>query len=615
VRCNLYLPALALLALSMNNDLQATVAVTALTPSLVSPQPVGTTVTWTATATDTNPGPLTYQFSVGLSGVFVIVRDYAQLSSFDFTPTQREGVYAIRVIARDAAAIETATMTVSFTVTSLVVSGQAAVTATTNPLVALFSAPLCPSGSFISAVFWQPGSGTFTRTDWKPCSAATSNNLLMAGMKINQKYNMNYQVATGTTVTSGTKNLVFQTGTPAVTFPTTLLIVPATSQADSTEKIVLFDVLTSPGFPFATDRNLNPVWYYPRAAANPSESTLINRPLVREGMLLVAAGVGASSPSQRPGQILREIDLAGNTLRETNADRIGEQIVALGGDPITSVHHDSIRLPNGNTAVIGSVEKLFPPGTQGSLSPDPVDILGDMIVVLDKNWQVTWFWSQFDHLDVARAAILGETCHAPTQPGCPPVLLASVANDWTHSNSLFYDPSDGNFIMSSRHQDWVFKIDYSNGAGTKDILWRMGVGGDFTINSSDPYPWFSHQHDAAFENGGTTLMTVYDNGNTRVALFPGSNSRGQAFTVDQVNKTVTPVVNVDLGVYSFALGSAQLLSNGNYMFESGIFPFGGFPTFSQTIEISGGTTQVFNVQAPPSYRSWLMPSLYSPPVI
>jgi hypothetical protein len=48
----------------------------------------------------------------------------------------------------------------------------------------------------------------------------------------------------------------------------------------------------------------------------------------------------------------------------------------------------------------------------------------------------------------------------------------------------------------------------------------MGVGGDFAIDSSDPYPWFSHQHNASFENEGTTFLTVYDDGNTRVAPPP-----------------------------------------------------------------------------------------------
>src|SRR5580704_9738137 len=39
-----------------------------LAPSVSSPQPVGTLVTWTATASDTDPGTLMYSFQVGVSG-------------------------------------------------------------------------------------------------------------------------------------------------------------------------------------------------------------------------------------------------------------------------------------------------------------------------------------------------------------------------------------------------------------------------------------------------------------------------------------------------------------------------------------------------------------------
>ena len=44
--------------------LRATVTITSLTPSVASPQPLGTTVTWQAKATNTAPGNLTFQFNV-----------------------------------------------------------------------------------------------------------------------------------------------------------------------------------------------------------------------------------------------------------------------------------------------------------------------------------------------------------------------------------------------------------------------------------------------------------------------------------------------------------------------------------------------------------------------
>ena len=38
----------------------------------------------------------------------------------------------------------------------------------------------------------------------------------------------------------------------------------------------------------------------------------------------------------------------------------------------------------------------------------------------------------------------------------------------------------------------------------------MGLDGDFTINSTDPWPWFSRQHDVGIENDGTGVMRDID---------------------------------------------------------------------------------------------------------
>ena len=130
-----------------------------------------------------------------------------------------------------------------------------------------------------------------------------------------------------------------------------------------------------------------------------------------------------------------------------------------------------------------------------------------------------------------------------------------MANDWLHANSIYYWPTDtfggasNDIIWSSRHQDWVMKIDYENGSpsATGEILWRMGNGGDFTwVGPADPWPWFSHQHEVGIEDNGAGVMTVFDNGNTRISPPPiglgGSpgclpydcNSRGMAADLHRV---------------------------------------------------------------------------------
>src|SRR5262249_43831573 len=161
------------------------------------------------------------------------------------------------------------------------------------------------------------------------------------------------------------------------------------------------------------------------------------------------------------------------------------------------------------------------------------------ILVLDQNFNVVWTWDGFDWLDPHRPATLGDICSATAQ-GCPPLRLASSANDWLHSNSLYYDPRDGNLVVSVRNQDLAIQIAYQNGPGSGSVLWRLGPNGDFIMLNSAGYklPWFTHAHDAEFEPAaspygpGIGVMSIFDNGNTRRASDPTATSRGQTLLVN-----------------------------------------------------------------------------------
>src|ERR1700690_274405 len=93
------------------------VAITSFAPSRRSPQPIGKTVTWTATATDSNTGPLTFQFNILGPGKtqFVLVKDFNvgiqsggiwTSQPFVWVPTNLEGSYKIQVVIKDFASGE-----------------------------------------------------------------------------------------------------------------------------------------------------------------------------------------------------------------------------------------------------------------------------------------------------------------------------------------------------------------------------------------------------------------------------------------------------------------------------------------------------------------------------
>ena len=328
------------------------------------------------------------------------------------------------------------------------------------------------------------------------------------------------------------------------------------------------------------------VWYYDSAVHGAVNNLL--RPL-GQGLMMVIPG--ATYPHG-----LRAIDLAGNTIWETNAGAISVRLAAMGLPPIQNFHHDALTLPNGMILALTNSQRQIEGATQDD---PPRQVIGDVLVLLDRDFNVHWVWDAFEKLDRKKKAILGE--------------MQGAAEDWTHGNALQY-LADGNILYSIRHWDWVIKIDFQDGMGSGDIIWRMGQDGDFAIQSDNPWPWFSHQHDAHFDG---FHLWVFDNGNTRSAV-PGQldNSRGQVYRIDLDTHIATLELNADLGGFSPALGSAQRLGNGNYQFLSGdLFDpnTGTYSSQSAEVSLEDGNSNVRYIfqTAAAAYRTFRIISLYS----
>ncbi len=577
-----------------------------LTPSEASPQLVGQSITWTAATADLGTAPV-YQFRVGPEhGPLSVVRDFSPANSFTWTPMQ-EGTYDIQVIAKQGFnATNTESADALDTVNSRVTGSQAVITPTSNPLVALFSVPPTQPGpgphGTVHVEFAVAGDNpSWQSTNDLPSLPGQSTNFLVAGMLPSTTYEMRDVFSDGTT----SAPLLFTTGAipSTVNLPTFTVVQPPGPGSD-TQQDLLFQQLGNPaaGFPnpYATDLAGNVVWYYDLAQGGLHGEPAMGADLVPGGTVLLT-GADSRSPSAYSLNVLREIDLAGDTVSETNLDAINAQLTAMGHGVVYSLTHDVTRLPNGQTAVIGLTERTV------NVNGTPTNYVGADIVVLDKNFQVSWVWDSFDHLDVNRGPTLGET----VQPGVldPDAAVPNLpAVDWLHANSVDWSPADGNLTVSLRNQDWMIKIDYANGAGDGHVIWRLGQGGDFTVNATDPNPWFTHQHDAHFIDA--TTMIVFDDGDVRRASDPTADSRGQVWKIDEQTMTATLVFNADLGNYSDALGSAQRLSNGNYAFDSG--RQGKRPhQFGQSIEVQPDGSKAYVLQVNvPVYRAFRIQTLY-----
>lgn len=564
----------------------------ALRSSINSPGMVGQVITWTAESSG-NSGNMRYRFRArqmdGGAG-FHLIRDFSPSDTLDWTSIEREGNYEIEVTAKDLASGETKSAVAPFQLLSRVPGDRAVMSPTANPLVYLFSAPPCRAGDRMRVEFRTEGFAP-VRTPYRDCLNGLSMNFYLAGLRPESTY-----AARAVLASSGpTDEILFFSGErPNLTYELSLATdLPDGMMQSAPEGVIL----SSNGL--ATDLAGNPLWSAPRIVNN------ITRP--EPGGYFWGV---FSRPNGGPaGQGIRKFDLAGVTILETNAERINEQLRAMGRTrEIVAFHHEVRTLPGGNIVALAAVEQLM----KDVQDPAEVDIIGDMILVLDPQLHIVWTWDAFDWLDVSRKAILGEVCTG-LGGGCTPQYLALSANDWTHSNSVQLTP-DGDFLVSVRHQDWLLKIHYANGSGDGHIVWRLGRDGDFTFldDTADAWPWFSHQHDASIDWADPGRLLVYDNGNTRWSETGAGYSRGQVLRIDEVQRTVAFELNAHLGWFSPAVGSAQKLANGNFHFDSGyvIEPDNSLAGYSLEVDASGQISYALRTGTM-VYRSFRLPDLYS----
>jgi arylsulfate sulfotransferase len=301
---------------------------------------------------------------------------------------------------------------------------------------------------------------------------------------------------------------------------------------------------------------------------------------------------------------LWEADLAGNTVHFMNVQTLNTLLAYYGFKAdVSDFSHDFAILPNGHLVVNTIHYKTF-----SSLPGFPVGVTveGDYLVDLDQNWNPVWTWDTFDHLDVNRRVF-----------GFP---------DWTHGNAVIYSPDDGNLVYSMRNQSWVIKIDYENGQGNGNVLWRFGNQGDFTLDAGAPAAWQYGQHYPIFLSPNSTgkfRLGVFDDGNFRVMDDAGDTcgttgqpacySRIPIYDVDESAKTVhVEWEDKTDPLYSPFLGSMQILNNGNVEFDSGAVS--QVPPAARIMEVTQQTPPVpvweMDVNGYFVYRALRIPSLY-----
>ena len=360
-----------------------------LLPNLPSPQKVGTIITLVPRLKNSTHATYVAQYSVSVDGgAFHMIRDFSQDMMFTWSPELYEHEARVRVVVRDNDTMKTATAELPFRIVSRINDGRPVVTPTAHPLVALLSAPPCPAGSQFRVEFRRAGDSFSSHTSAEPCREGRSNNVYVAGMRADTDYEMRPETLGGA-VESGAW-ITFHTGLLDGRFPPVTIPTPRAGGARSAEQLLVSSMVAEPFHNQATDLEGNVVWTL-------ASGGFLTR-ILPGGRFLVLAEAANSQNDIKRWQVVRELDLLGNTLRETNASRVAEQLASRGirskcmkdGEQcVSGFHHEAIRLPNGHTLVMAGLERMFPDGAQGS--KDPVDVLGDLVLTWTPTFRLPGF--------------------------------------------------------------------------------------------------------------------------------------------------------------------------------------------------------------------------------
>ena len=491
------------------------------------------------------------------------------------------------------------------------------VTNTANPLVAEYSIYLPQPGNM--SIQFGPDTSYGLNTWSQATPTAPSNyggqiNMEVAGMRGSSTYHMQALITLANGVTFQDTDHTFATGAAPPTVPVQITT-PSSGQTPQ-PGVELFDTVTFGSKPipnlnqaFATDLAGNTIWTYSYTGS--AANVIFPIKLLSNGHFLMVIGyVAAPTATQNvPAttiEVVREVDLAGNTIRELSIDQLNKSLAAGGftGLNLLTFCTDVLPLPNGHLVLNAWMVK--PQTNLQGYPGQTLNVLGNVVIDVDQNFNPTWVWNSFDHLDINR--------HPYAFP------------DFTHANALLYSPDDHNLLLSIRQQNWIVKIDYNDGKGTGNVIWRLGEGGDFKlVGGTDPTDWFYAQHGMDFfspNTSGVFKLGVMDNGNDRLLPSgqtcgttgaPACYSTAMVLQVDETAKTATMQFhyNPSPPVYSYFGGQTDQLQN-NDIETDFCAPKGGATVFelNQTSPTSAQIVWQANTPGYNQYRVVRLPSLY-----
>ena len=268
---------------------------------------------------------------------------------------------------------------------------------------------------------------------------------------------------------------------------------------------------------------------------------------------------------------------------------INQQNTTVWQYDIPYIHHDFLKLPNGNVLMLSSYWKSPEESIAAGANPDcvPSDGIGvrvDYVIEVKPtglySGEVVWEWHVWDHLiqDLdPNKPNYGEVSEHPERIDINFIICSAPmrgsGRDLTHTNSIDFNYNSNQIMLSVRNYGELWVIDHGTNteqaAGKKgDIIYRWGNPQAYRAGNPDDQQLFRQHtpHWISSELPGSGNILVYNNGKGTVdeiappQLVDGSGYQlrpGQAAEPDEPiwTHTVENPANFK--------SAAQRLSNGN----------------------------------------------------
>lgn len=253
-----------------------------------------------------------------------------------------------------------------------------------------------------------------------------------------------------------------------------------------------------------------------------------------------------------------EIDVLGRDIKRW----VGSNLTVVPDDDsvpikIDTTHHDIIELPSGNLATLATELNQVEAFPTSEFEPDapwePAHVVSDAVVEFDRD--TGKIVNRFELRNILDPKRFGYISLGSFWKDKYNDRIGDVSRDWSHANALMYLEGEGAMLISFRHLDCIYKLNWK----TKEIIWILGNPGGWADEfqkyllkpKDEDFAWFYHQHSPQMTPQGTLML--YDNGNYRARPFkqavmaPDNRSRVLELRIDEQNKTFETVFEYDGG--------------------------------------------------------------------